>query len=434
VTQEAAPELLRGRLREADARDRGQSLAQRIARRLKKQGLQELVRGYTSAKDGESRQWLTELKATTTPKELVEALRQPRVPTGTLEPGRHMGFVRAMGRSSRYMMMIPEGYTPEKAWPVHITLHGGGGTPMRNCMQNWKGEAREAGAILVCPSTEGAMWWMPLGEATVLATLEDVRERVHVDLDRVSVGGASSGGYGVWHMATKFPWLFRGAVPRCAATPKDPLTLANLGGLPIFMLHGDRDGRINVFHSRRSQEIMGEMGLDFQYTEVPGVGHRFMGNYNDDVMGWLDEQDRDAWGDFKYRTVLRGDAPARVHWLRPDWGQDYEPGLELEGRLKSRMVQGVWRNEVHLTSTAPLASVTVLLPPEARWQSNQPVQVYLNGNLIHEAPVAPSVEAVLASWEDHRDPSLMTDRAIHLELNRYAAVGAGAGPLGRLAP
>lgn len=432
VTQQMAPELLQERLRDADARDSGKSLARRIAQRLQMQGLQEVARRYTSSEPGESQRWLSQLKANTTPKALFKALSRPDGPHGEVEAGRHIGFVRPLGHFARYLMMVPEGYTPDKAWPVHISLHGGGGTPMRNCQQNWQGEALQAGVILVCPSTKGAMWWMPLGEATVLATLEDVRQRVNVDLDRVSVGGASSGGYGVWHMATKFPWLFRGAVPRCAATPKDPLTMANLGNLPIYMLHGNRDGRINVFHSRRSDEIMGELGLDYQYTEVPGVGHRFMSDYNDDVMDWVSQQERQAWGDFKYRTVLRGDAPTRVHWLLPRWGQGYEPGLELEGQLKSRMVQGVWRNEVHLSSTTPLESVTVLLPPEQRWQSNQPVYVYLNGHLIHEAPVAPSVEAVLASWVDHRDPSLMTDRAIHLELNRYTDLGAGSW--GRLAP
>jgi acetyl esterase/lipase len=430
VTQEMSREELERSLSRGEAAQGGRSLAQRMAQRLEDRQLQQWADRYASAGADERALLREHIGGVVGAERLREALARDGGDRAPIPEGRFSGVIRPMGRFSRYMAFVPPGYTPERAWPVHISLHGGGGNPLRNCEEHWQGEAARDGVILVCPSTNRAMWWMPLGEETVLAALEDVRLRFRVDPERVSIGGASSGGFGVWHMSMKYPWLFRAAVPRCAATPNDPAAMANLGALPVYMLHGARDGQINVLHSRRSQEIMDELGVDFTYTEDPRAGHRFMSDHNEEILDWMRDHRRAAWGPFRYRTLERGEAPGRVHWVRPDWGDSYAAGLELEGRLVARDVAGRKIREVHLTSTAPLRSATILLPPDPDWSGDEPVMVYYNNRLISDHPALPSVEAVLESWIDHRDPALVTGRAL-----RIWPQSTPAGPfLGRLAP
>ncbi len=397
------------------AEEEGRELATHLRQTLENRNYQKLVRNYEIARPAERKLLGAHLGAITTPERLADALRSNAWSYPDAPSGRLIARAPTKGRSVPYMAMVPPGYTPEKAWPMHISLHGGGGNPTRNCELNWQGEPSQEGVILVCPQVERGYWWMPQGEKAILAVLRDVQRRYHIDTNRISLGGASSGGFGTWYNAAKYPWLFRAAVPRCAATPRDEKTLANLVKLPVFMLHGVRDGRIQVENSRRSHELLTGLGYQVRYEEEPKVGHVFMRNRNFDVLSWIEDQTRPVWGSFRYRTLMRGQAPTRVHWLRVDWGESYEAGHELSGWIESRKVQGAWQNEVHITSTAQLRSFTILMPP-GLWQPDAPVEIFYNKNSIAKTRIQSSVDAVLQSWEDHQDPFLISTHAHTIEL------------------
>ena len=63
------------------------------------------------------------------------------------EPGSRGGF----------SLYVPEYYTPDRAWPLVMALHGGSGNG-RGFLWSWLRDARSRGAILVAPTATGNTW------------------------------------------------------------------------------------------------------------------------------------------------------------------------------------------------------------------------------------------------------------------------------------
>ncbi len=70
------------------------------------------------------------------------------------EPGSRGGF----------SLYVPEYYTPDRAWPLVMAMHGGSGNG-RNFLWSWLRDARSFGAILVAPTATGPTWAL-MGEDT----------------------------------------------------------------------------------------------------------------------------------------------------------------------------------------------------------------------------------------------------------------------------
>ena len=68
------------------------------------------------------------------------------------EPGSRGGF----------SLYVPEYYTPDRAWPLVMALHGGSGNG-RGFLWSWLRDARSLGAILVAPTATGSLQQKHLG-------------------------------------------------------------------------------------------------------------------------------------------------------------------------------------------------------------------------------------------------------------------------------
>ena len=121
---------------------------------------------------------------------LLERLAAPAENTGIIhddnEPGSRGGF----------SLYVPEYYTPDRAWPLVMALHGGSGNG-RSFLWSWLRDARSHGAILVAPTATGPTWAL-MGEDTdtpnLVRILDSVRARWNVDPTRMLMTGMSDGG------------------------------------------------------------------------------------------------------------------------------------------------------------------------------------------------------------------------------------------------
>ena len=76
------------------------------------------------------------------------------------EPGSRGGF----------SLYVPEYYTPDRAWPLVMALHGGSGNG-RGFLWSWLRDARSLGAILVAPTATGTTWAL-MGDDTDTPNLD----------------------------------------------------------------------------------------------------------------------------------------------------------------------------------------------------------------------------------------------------------------------
>ncbi len=207
----------------------------------------------------------------------------------TMKVGRH---------ERRYVVYVPEGYTPGRAWPVIMFLHGMGERGDDGLLQTEVGIGRairrhaDRFPCLVvmpqCPTT-GA-WDKAVDDLDT--ALREVCHDYHVDPDRVYLTGLSMGGYGTWIYGAQRTDVYAALAPICGGG--DPRDAAALARLPIWAFHGKDDTTVVPEKSREMVEAVKKAGGEVKYIEYAGVGHNSWDPAYDDpgLIKWLLKQRR----------------------------------------------------------------------------------------------------------------------------------------------
>lgn len=226
-------------------------------------------------------------------------------------------FSTALGRTMRYVAVLPKGHDTARSWPGLILLHGFNGRETDWSTLTPLGETiGELPLVVVMPEGHSA-WYV--NSATVPEDRYDdhvmcdlrmmIARRHAVDTARLSIGGLSMGGYGALVLALRYPRTFQfvasfsssldipmdipllerhgrqgmrpelerafGPVRSAAWTEHDPFTLASTTdttGAPYFYIAtGIQDEfRERLAYHRRLVEILRTRGFRYEYHESPG--------------------------------------------------------------------------------------------------------------------------------------------------------------------
>src|SRR6185437_7612632 len=206
------------------------------------------------------------------------------------EPGRRGGF----------SLYVPEYYTPGRAWPLVMALHGGAGNG-RGFLWSWLRDARSHGAILVAPTATGdetnsKTTWALMGEDAATPNLsrilEFVRGRWNIDPDRLLLTGMSDGGtfcY-VTGLDNASPFTHLAPVSSTFHPLMAKMADANrMRGLPIYLVHGALDWMFPVQVARQTRQVLSAAGCDVTYREIDELSHCYPREINRDILGWLSE-------------------------------------------------------------------------------------------------------------------------------------------------
>lgn len=193
------------------------------------------------------------------------------------------------GQRLAYLQGTPStGPVPDAGWPLLLFLHGVGECGDDLALVGVHGPPRLTGevpelarCILVAPQCPADSWWR---SETLVALLEEVRAREHVDDARIYVTGLSMGGYGTWSLLARAPELFAAAVPICGggdttrvwddiASDFEFEGLLRAKDVPVRAFHGELDGVVPVEESRLLVRALEGVGADVELTVYPGVGH-----------------------------------------------------------------------------------------------------------------------------------------------------------------
>jgi len=213
--------------------------------------------------------------------------------------------ITAGAESYRYQIYVPADYTPSKAWPVIVSLHGNGRQGSDGMLQTGTDFAiriRENRApfpaIVVFPQAQvGTRWFYPQMQQMVMAELDRTIAEFRVDTTRLYLHGYSMGASGSYRLACKWPDRFAAVVvvagrvePGAQYTPEEiaidraanPVVAASdpfsalatrLRNMPMWIFHGDADEQVPVSQSRRLVAALKRIGAPVRYTEIPGADH-----------------------------------------------------------------------------------------------------------------------------------------------------------------
>jgi len=198
------------------------------------------------------------------------------------EPGSRGGF----------SLYVPEYYTPERAWPLVMALHGGSGNG-RGFLWSWLRDARSHGAILIAPTATGNTWAL-MGEdidtPNLMRILEQVRSRWNIDATRMLLTGMSDGGTFCYVSGLESASPFTHLAPVSATFHPLMAEMADaerLRGLPIHLVHGKLDWMFPVQVARQTNQLLSAAGAHVTYLELDDLSHTYPREMNAPMLAWL---------------------------------------------------------------------------------------------------------------------------------------------------
>jgi phospholipase/carboxylesterase len=191
-----------------------------------------------------------------------------------------------------FSLYVPEYYTPDRAWPLVMALHGGSGNG-RGFLWRWLRDARSLGAILVAPTALGATWAL-MGEdadtANLSRILDSVRSRFNIDPKQLLLTGMSDGGTFSYVTGLEAGSPFTHLAPVAATFHPLMAQMADadrLRGLPIHIVHGALDWMFPLQTARLTRDALTAAGADVTYREIDNLSHCYPREMNAPILKWL---------------------------------------------------------------------------------------------------------------------------------------------------
>ncbi len=329
-------------------------------------------------------------------------------------PGEFEIAVPASDAKTKVCYWLPQGYTPERAWPAVLSIHGTTGHAdeerMRWQMREPKGDD---GFIIVCPEEQEKLWGKGWGStdperSLTLASLADAMRRFRIDPDRVFLAGVSRGGHATWEMGMLYGDRFAGLYSNAGGIRLVNFGyLKNLVGVPLLESLGGKDQEMLVANVR---EAVKELGDSVVYHEHEDAGHGV--GYGDDpeFVEWMGAKRRDGWPKrvvHAFSKVGQG----RAYWLCATkvTGGVLDPTKEApsipmpagkapteeekRALFRKKLDEGVARVEAKVegnrvdVTTRKVSEVVVHLS-DRLVNMDEVVEIWVNGKKKHEAKVA----------------------------------------------
>jgi phospholipase/carboxylesterase len=209
-------------------------------------------------------------------------------------PARDDTGVMHFGEAERggYWLYVPETYTPDRAWPLVMALHGGSGTG-RLFLWSWLRDARSRGAILAAPTSIGSTWAL-MGDdpdtPNLARMLGIIRSRWNVDSGRLLLTGMSDGGTFTYVSGLSAESPFTHLAPVSAAFHPLLVQMADaerMQGLPIHITHGALDWMFPVELARHAQMALARAGANVTYRELDDLSHTYPREINATLLDWM---------------------------------------------------------------------------------------------------------------------------------------------------
>ena len=332
-------------------------------------------------------------------------------PIGTLPDER----IRVQGQSYAIALSVPLTYQPSKGHALIVCLHGAGFTGDAY-LDRWQARLGE-GYILACPTYPAGAWFTRRAEDLVLATIRHVRQRYHVDPDRIFLTGMSNGGIGAWLIGSHHAPLFAGLAPMAGGLDDVLMPfVANLRNTPVYIIHGAKDQVMPAELSRSIVRELAMLGYPYIYREHQGEhpmagGHYFPREELPALVTWLNAQRRDPLP-AKLTLVREASRFQPFGWVRLDVTDPIAAfSDDLIDKRDERIKQREYaRLEATIVSANRIEVNTERIQRYSLFLNDRlidpakPVTIVTNGRVSFEGTLAASLETLLRQARLRQDP------------------------------
>ena len=187
---------------------------------------------------------------------------------------------------------VPETCDPATPHPVVFALHGGSGRG-RAYLWSWVAACRSRGAILVAPTSLGQTWAIQADDRDsphLASILAFVRRKWTIDPQRILLTGMSDGGTFSYTSGLLAGSPFTHLAPVAAAFHPMLAAMAEgerMNGLPIHIIHGQRDWIFHVAMAQEAQQHLLRAGAAVTYREIADLSHGYGADLSTMILDWL---------------------------------------------------------------------------------------------------------------------------------------------------
>ncbi len=176
-----------------------------------------------------------------------------------------------LGESRPANVLVPLDYTPEKLWPLVISLHGYGMTPeSMDATFKLSAQVTAKGVVLVTPqgteNIQGDPFWNSadccnLYGAEVddmgylMSLIDEAEETLSIDPEQIYLFGLSNGAFMAYELACTYPDRFAGIVAVAGMAPKKDDNCIEGGGVGVLHVHGTLDALVPYPGSFKYQSV-----------------------------------------------------------------------------------------------------------------------------------------------------------------------------------
>jgi phospholipase/carboxylesterase len=193
------------------------------------------------------------------------------------------------GHHGGFSVYVPEHYTPERAWPLIIALHGGSGNG-RDFLWTWVREAKSCGYVLVAPTAAGDTW-SAVDDRGLLEIVSWLSQRYHLAAERILLTGLSDGATFALLYGLARPELYRALAPLCGVLHPANEALGNLTrarGVPVYLVHGALDFLFPVALAHVTRDTLTAAGAALVYRELADLSHTYPRSENVRILHWFE--------------------------------------------------------------------------------------------------------------------------------------------------
>ena len=309
-------------------------------------------------------------------------------------------------RPYHYALSVPLTYQPSKGYGLVVCLHGAGFSG-DVYLERWQSRLGDD-YLLVCPTYPSGAWFTRQAEDLVLALVQLVQTKYHVDPDRIFLTGMSNGGIGTWLIGMHHAPRFAGLAPMASGLDDVLMPfLANLRTTPVYIIHGGKDQVMPVELSRTIDGELTALGYPHIYREhqrehpVAG-GHFFPREELPDLSAWFNAQRRDPVPP-KITVVREASHFQPFGWVRIDATDPIAAFAEDLVSKRDELTKKKRYARLDASVTAPnrIEVETGLVQRYTFFLNDQlvdlskPVTVVTNKQVSFEGMVTPTVETLL---------------------------------------
>ncbi|MBL8027566.1 MAG: hypothetical protein JNL74_14190 [Fibrobacteres bacterium] len=155
------------------------------------------------------------------------------------------------GKERAVGVYLPKNYSKKKSYPLLVWMHGGvNGTKENRGTEVVSYFIKEADSLgIICAALSGdrsATWFDRVGTSNIRKSIDLIKKKYSIDINRIILGGVSDGGTGCYIASQLFPGEFASFLVLSGSTELPAqigmhITSAAMKGTPWLIAHGGKD-------------------------------------------------------------------------------------------------------------------------------------------------------------------------------------------------